>query len=184
MLGLRLAGRRPRRAVLSGASIAITVAGIVAVLAFHATVDSKTGGTSIGELPNPVVSRDEQMLLMITVILAIMAALSTIFTAWATALDAKRASALMRALGVSSREISLSLMTAQVLSALPGAIAGIPLGLALFGVANTSGSQMPPVIWTAAAAAGILLAVAGLTAIPALITARIPAPQILQSETA
>jgi putative ABC transport system permease protein len=184
MLGLRLAGRRPGRAVLSAASIAVTVAGIVAVLAFHATVDSKTGGASIGELPNPVVSRDEQMLLIITVILAIMAALSTIFTAWATALDAKRASALMRALGASTREISLSLMTAQVLSALPGAIAGIPLGIALFAVANTSGSQAPPVIWTAAAVVGILLAVAGLTTIPAMIAARIPAPQILQSETA
>ena len=38
LLGLRLAARRPRRALLSAASIAVTVTGIVAVLAFHATV--------------------------------------------------------------------------------------------------------------------------------------------------
>jgi len=36
----------------------------------------------------------------------------------------------------------------------------------------------------AAAVLGTLLAVAGLTTIPALIGARTPAPQILQSETA
>ena len=37
MLGLRLGSPRPRRTVLSAASIAVTVTGIVAVLAFHAT---------------------------------------------------------------------------------------------------------------------------------------------------
>jgi putative ABC transport system permease protein len=153
------------------------------VLAFHATVNSKVGGTSLTELPNPVVSRDEQMLLVITVVLAILAALNTIFTAWGTVLDAKRASAVMRALGASSRQVSVGLMTAQVLSALPGAIAGIPLGFGLFFAANTSGSQAPPVIWTAAAVVGILAVVAGLTIIPAVLAARIPPPQILQSET-
>jgi len=39
-------------------------------------------------------------------------------------------------------------------------------------------------LWVAAAVLGTLLAVAGLTTIPALIGARTPAPQILQSETA
>jgi putative ABC transport system permease protein len=183
LFGLRLTARRPRRAVLSAASIAITVAGIVAVLAFHATVNSKVGGTSLTSLPNPVVSRDEQMLLVITVVLAIMAALNTIFTAWGTVLDAKRASAVMRALGASSRQVSAGLMTAQVLSALPGAIAGIPLGIGLFFAANSSGSQSPPVIRTAAAVVGVLAVVAGLTIIPAVLAARIPPPQILQSET-
>ena len=40
LLGLRMAARRPRRAVLGAASIAVTVTGIVAVLAFRATVDA------------------------------------------------------------------------------------------------------------------------------------------------
>jgi putative ABC transport system permease protein len=71
-----------------------------------------------------------------------------------------------------------------VLTALPGAIAGVPLGIALFQVANSSGSQTPPVAWTVAAVVVILLAVAGLTTIPAMLAARIPATRILQSETA
>ena len=44
LLGLRLAARRPRRAVLSAASIAVTVTGIVAVLAFHATAGQQRLG--------------------------------------------------------------------------------------------------------------------------------------------
>ena len=95
LFGLRLAARRPRRALLSAASIAVTVAGIVTVLAFHATVHVKTTGMSTGGLIDP-----------------------------------------------------------------------------------------PSVLWVAAAVLGTLLVVAGLTAFPAMMGARIPAPQILQSETA
>src|SRR5262249_28646768 len=48
LLGLRLVARRPRRALLGAASIAVTVTGIVAVLAFHATVDLRTSGAARG----------------------------------------------------------------------------------------------------------------------------------------
>jgi hypothetical protein len=43
---------------------------------------------------------------------------------------------------------------------------------------------IPPAWWLAAAVLGTLLAVAGLTTIPARIGARRPAAEILQSETA
>jgi ABC-type antimicrobial peptide transport system permease subunit len=42
LIGLRLAARRLRRTVLSAASTAVTVTGIVAVLAFHATAEAKS----------------------------------------------------------------------------------------------------------------------------------------------
>ena len=41
LFGLRLVARRPRRAVLSAASIAVTVMGLVAALAIHAGVDNQ-----------------------------------------------------------------------------------------------------------------------------------------------
>jgi hypothetical protein len=71
-------------------------------------------------------------------------------------------------------------------SALPGAILGVPLGIGLFAVANGGGAAttLPPAWWLAAAVLGILLAVAGLTAIPARIGARRPVAEILQAETA
>ena len=182
LFGMRLAARRPRRALLSAASIAVTVTGIVAVLAFHARAGEKNYGGSSG-LANPVAIRDEQMLLVITVMLLTLAALNAIFTAWATTLDARHASALARALGASPRQVSAGLATAQLLPALPGALLGVPLGIGLFATANKGGViTVPPVSWLAATVLGTLLVVAGLTTIPARIGARRPAGEILQSE--
>jgi ABC-type lipoprotein release transport system permease subunit len=184
LFGLRMAARRPRRALLSAASIAVTVCGIVAVLAFRATVNGKTLGGSAGGLANPVVSRDEQVLTVITIMLIALSALNAIFTAWATVLDARHPAALMRALGARSSQVSTGLLAAQVLSALPGAILGVPLGIGLFKAVGGHQTAPPSALWVVAAVLGTLLAVAGLTTIPALIGTRTPAPQILQSETA
>jgi putative ABC transport system permease protein len=183
LLGLRLVGRRPRRAALSAASIAVTGAGIVAVLAFHATGDQRRFGGSSG-LANPIVLRDGQLLLVLTAALLALAAINAIFTAWATVLDSRRASALVRALGASPRQVSAGLSAAQALPALPGAIIGIPAGIALFAVANSGGVMtMPPVSWLLAAVLVALVAVAGLTAIPARLATRHPPGEILRSET-
>jgi ABC-type lipoprotein release transport system permease subunit len=184
LFGLRMAARRPRRALLSMVSLAVAVCGIVAVLAFRATVDATLTGGRAGGLVNPVVSRDTQMLAVITVMLVTLAGLNAIFTAWATALDARRPAALMRALGGHSRQVSTGLLAAQMLSAVPGTILGVPLGLLLFTAVGRHHIAQPPALWIAAAVLGTLLVVAGLTAIPARIGARTPVPQILQSETA
>ena len=177
LLGLRLAARRPRRAVLSAASIAVTVTGIVAVLAFHAAAGRQGFGGSSG-LGNPVYDRDEQVLLVLTVAVVALAVLNAVFTAWATVLDARRPAALARALGVTPQQLTAGLSAAQVLPALPGAILGIPLGIGLFAVANSGGVvAVPPAWWLAAAVLGTLLAVAGLTAIPARIATRRPPPR-------
>jgi putative ABC transport system permease protein len=185
LLGLRLAARRPRRTVLSAASIAVTVTGIVAVLAFHATANLRSTGSN--GLSNPVASRDEQMLQVLTVILIALAVLNAIITTWATVLDARHTSALARALGVTPRQLAAGLAAAQVLPALPGAILGIPLGIGLFALANGGGAAattIPPTWWLLAAVLGTLLAVAALTTIPARIGARRPAGEILQAENA
>jgi putative ABC transport system permease protein len=119
-------------------------------------------------LANPVVSRDQQMLLVITVVLAILAAISAFFTAWATVQDARRASALMRALGATSRQVSAGLASAQVLSAQSGAIVGVPLGIGLYNMLSKGASAYyPQALWLFATVILTLLAVAGLTTIPA-----------------
>jgi putative ABC transport system permease protein len=185
LLGLRLAARRPRRTLLCAASIAVTATGIVAVLAFHATANLRSAG-SYG-LSDPVAGRDEQMLQVLTVVLVALAVLNAIITTWATVLDARHASALIRALGVTPRQLTAGLSAAQVLPALPGAILGIPLGLGLFAAVNGAGTAatvIPPAWWLAAAVLATLLAVAALTTIPARIGARRPAGEILQAETA
>ena len=188
LFGLRLVARRPRRALLSAANIAITVTGIVAVLSFHATVDTRLGAAATasittGGLSNPVVIRDEQMLTVITIMIVVLAALNAIFTTWATVIDARRASALMRALGARASQVSSGLVVTQVLSALPGAIVGVPLGIGLVHAVIKHGS-LPPASWLAGAVLGALLVMAALTVVPARLGARQPAAEVLQAEAA
>jgi len=184
LLGMRLAARRPRRAALSAASIAVTVTGIIATLAFHATADQERFGGSAG-LVNPVAQRDEQMLMVLTVVLLALSALNAICATWATVLDTRRPAALSRALGATPQQVSAGLSAAQVLPAVPGALIGVPLGIGLFAVANHAGLvTIPPAWWMAVAVVATLLAVAVLVAIPARVGARRLVTEILQSETA
>ena len=184
LLGIRMAAGRLRRAVLGAASVAVTCAGIVAVLTFRATVDHDLG-TSARQVGDPVVTRDTQMLVVITIVLVALAVLNAVCAAWATVLDFRRSAALARALGASPRQVSAGVAWAQVLPAVPGTLLGIPLGLGLFLAADGGGVlSIPPVWWLAAVVLAILAAVAVMASIPALIGARIPAAQILQSETA
>ncbi len=184
LLGLRLVARRPRRALMSAASVAVTATGIVVVLAFHTTVHRQSADLVDG-LSNPVASRDEQTLTILTVVLVALAVLNAICTAWATVLDARHSSALARALGATPQQVSEGIATAQVLPAIPGTLLGIPLGIGLFAaVSQGAGVVTPPAWWLAAAVLGMLVVVAVLAAIPARVGARRPVSPILQSETA
>ena len=181
LLGLRLGARRPRRQVLSAAIVAIAVCGIVAALAARATLDHDAmlvGGS------DPASARLNQVLLVITVMLGALAAVNAIFVTWATALDARHASALARALGATPQQVSSGLSAAQVLPTLAGAALGVPAGLALFGA--LSGDEIAhPASWQlVVVVAGTVLVVAALTTVPARLGARRPAAETLQAELA
>ena len=183
MLGIRMAAGRLRRAVLSAASIAVTSAGIVAVLTFRATVDHDLGPAA-GQIGDPVVTRDTQMLVVITIALVALAVLNAVCAAWATVLDFRRSAALARALGASPRQVSAGVAWAQVLPAVPGTLLGIPLGIGLFKAADHGMMTIPPVWWLAAAVLLTLAAVAVLASIPALLGAHRSSAEVLQAETA
>lgn len=176
LLGLRIIARRPRRAVLTAASVAVTVTGLSAVLAFHALAGSRliSGTSAVG---NPVVDRDEQMLVVLTIALVGLAVLNAIVTAWSTVLETRTSAALTRALGASPRQFGASLAVAQAVPALPGALLGVPLGIGLFALANggrTGTTVLPPVWWLVATVLGTVLGVLALASIPARIGARQP----------
>ena len=182
LLGLRMAARRPRRVVLSAASIFIAVTGIVAVLAARAQLDHDAelvGGT------DPTSDRFNQVMLVITVSLVALAAVNAIVVTWATALDARHSSALARALGATPHQVSTGLSAAQVLPALVGAVLGIPGGLALFAALGGGGDGVGPPLWQLLAVVPVtVLVVAALTMIPARLGARRPVAEVLQSELA
>jgi putative ABC transport system permease protein len=185
LIGLRLVARRPRRAIFSAASIAVAVMGLVAALAIHAAADNKFShfGSS-GGLVSPDVPRAEQVLTAITISLVTLAALTAIFAAMATVLDARRASAVTLALGATPQQVRAGLVMAQLIPALPGAILGLPLGIGLFKVAahGLSGLGLPPVLWLVATVLGTLLVVAALTSVPARTCLRRPVAEMLQTE--
>ena len=189
LFGLRLVARRPRRALLSTANMAVTVTGIVAVVAFHATTTNKlsgaaTSGLISGGLSDPVVNRDLEMLGVITVMLVTLALLNAVFTTWATVLDARRSSAVMRALGARPGQVGLGLVVAQVISALPGTIVGVGLGLALFKAAVKSAGSPPPAFLLVVTVLGTLGVVAGLTTVPAQWGTRQRIADVLADEAA
>jgi ABC-type antimicrobial peptide transport system permease subunit len=176
LLGLRLAGRRPRRTVLAAASVAITVSGLVAALAAHADIVDGSNSLRADQL--------NRVLLVITITLVALAAVNAVFITWATALDARRSSALARVLGATPQQVSAGLSAAQVLPALAGAILGIPGGLALIAAVDPDGAATPALWQLLSVVPGTVLVVAALTAIPVRISARRPAAPILRSELA
>ena len=120
---------------------------------------------------------------MITVVLIALTVLNAVCAAWTTALDARAASALARALGATPRQVSAGIAAAQVMPAVPGALLGVPLGIELFAAASHIGRLVvPPTWWLAAAVLGVLAAAAALASIPAWAGARRPPADILQAE--
>jgi predicted lysophospholipase L1 biosynthesis ABC-type transport system permease subunit len=181
LLGLRAAARRPRRAILGVISIAISVSGVVAALTAHAQLNADQSGVA-SALNSSRADRLDQVLLLISITLVTLAAVNAIFITWATALDARRSSALARALGATPQQVSAGLSAAQVLPALAGAALGIPGGIALFAAVSDTDTIVPPLWQLLAVVPGTVFMIAALTAIPARFVARRPAGEILQAE--
>jgi ABC-type lipoprotein release transport system permease subunit len=124
------------------------------------------------------------VLLVITITLVALAAVNAIFVTWATALDARRSSALTRALGATPQQVSAGLAAAQVLPALAGAVLGIPGGIALVTLVDPDATTTPPLWQLLAVVPLTALVMAALAAIPARLGARRPIVEILRSERA
>lgn len=184
LLGVRVAARRPRRIVLTVLSVGITITGIVAIMIAHTRFDLDHSA-SMGGLANPRIERLSDVMLVLTVMLATMSAVNLVFLTLATVLDAKKASAVTRALGATPSQVTAGLSAAQVLPALAGVVLGIPGGFLLFaGVSQGESSAVPPIWWLVTLVIGSLAAAAGVTAVPARIGGRRPAAEVLQAELA
>ena len=182
MLSLRLAGRRPRRVLLSVFSVAVTVSGLVAVLIVHAHDDQRLGAAST--LADPRIERLNEVLMVFTVALVALAAVNALLITWAVVVDARRSSAVARSLGATPGQVSAGLSGAQVLPALAGALLGIPGGIGLVETVRHNGSVLttPPIWWLVAVVIGTVAVVAVLTMVPARIGARRSVASVLQAE--
>jgi putative ABC transport system permease protein len=180
LLGLRLAGRRPRRMILGAASVAVTVGAMIGAV----NMLQRAGTHRVpGGLINPVDTAADHILLIITAMLIVLAAVNAVFVAAATVRDSRRPMAVARSLGASPEQVSAGVSASQLAGALPGALLGVPFGIALIAAFSHGGSPVVPSAWGLLGV--VLLALAGiaaLTAGPARAGARQPAAQILREE--
>lgn len=178
LLALRQLSRRPRRALLSAISIALTITGLVAVLASHA--HAPIADLTISNLK---LDRFNELTAIITVMVVLLAAVNTTFIAWATAADGRFSSALERALGATAGQVTAGLSMAALLPALPGAIVGIPLGIEVYHLLASGTSLAVPPAWQLV---GVLLATlvafTVITAIPSRLGVRRSPARVLQTE--
>jgi putative ABC transport system permease protein len=185
LLGLRLIARRTRRSVLTAASLVVAVAMVVAALTVQRDIEvTRQGRAAVGFFSTAgSVQGANRVLLVLSVILVMLAAISAAFTAWAVVIDARIATALARALGATPRQIVAGLTTAQLLPGVVAACVGIPAGLLLYQLAGGHLREAaPPLLWLLAVLPGTLIVVAAVTAIPARIGARRPVAEVLRSE--
>jgi putative ABC transport system permease protein len=157
----------------------------VAVLTVHAHQAQVDGGSpALSVLVNPRYQRVDQVLVVLTVMLVVLAAVNAVFITQATALDARHSAALARALGATRPQVAWSLVAAQLIPAVPGVLLGIPAGIGLVGaVAHGGTTTVPPAWWLAVMAVGVLVALAALVAIPARAAARRSPAEILAAES-
>ncbi len=184
-LAMRLVGRQTRRTTFNVLGLMVAVAMVVASITVQHNLDLTTPGA--GYVPpmthNADASQADHVLISLSMILVVLAATTAAFTAWATVLDARRSSALARALGATPREVSAALTAAQLLPALIAATGGIPAGLLLYQIAGGHLSESPPpLLWLIAVIPLTLLVVAALTAPPARLSARRPVAEVLRAQ--
>ncbi|WP_217549916.1 ABC transporter permease [Streptomyces sp. GbtcB6] len=183
LLGLRLIARRPGRAFLQACSITATVITITALLIVFVQRQVSYGIDSphLGNLKD---AQSRHTMVVVAAALVVLAAVNTLTTTWTTALEARHTMAVARTLGATPGQVTAGLSAAQLLPTVPGALAGVPLGIAFVWPFSAAGTVYPPAWWLFGAAFATVAITAALTALPARIAARRSVAQTLSAESA
>jgi putative ABC transport system permease protein len=169
--------------VLTILSVTITVTALVAVLTVHAHQLLREQLGPYSALADPHRAQINEVLLVLSIVLVVLAAVNAVVVTWATSVDSRRPLAVARAVGASPAQVRSGLLAALLIPALPAALAGVPLGVLLVKATSQGGSvTVPPASWLVATVFGSLLALGGLAVVAAGIGARRPAAETLQAE--
>jgi putative ABC transport system permease protein len=122
------------------------------------------------------------LVFVLAAILVVLAAVNAIFVTTATVIDARRLTAVARALGATPGQVTAALTGAQIIPALAATVVGIPAGVGLYALAARGGPAAPPLAAMLAVVPLTLIAVAALTALPARNAARRPVAEALRSD--
>ncbi len=186
LIGVRINARRPRRARLVTVNAFVTMFALSAVLMLLA--QSGTHRVDLGagtELPDVRGAATVRAGFLVAAVICALALFNTIVSTWSAVLDARHPLAVARTLGATPLQAGAGLAIAQVLPALPGVLAGVPAGIGLYKFFDASGTHryatVTELLMTALA---VILAIVALTAVPALLAARRPVADTLESTPA
>jgi putative ABC transport system permease protein len=167
LLGVRLAARRPRRAVLTSLSVAVAVCGGVVVLCAQASLGAERGAS--GGPADPQAAQLHAVMVALTGLLTIMAAVNLVFVTRATTVDARRLLAVVRSLGASPAETAVGVGISQLVPA-----------VVLFRALSVAHPVMPSLLQLLGLSLLTVVLVTVLTAIPSRLEARRPIASILR----
>jgi putative ABC transport system permease protein len=175
-----LAGRR--RALLLAAAIALTGAAFVFALSMQATLSDQPDGRPSdvpAELPVLVYTLDA-VLLLITVAALLAVALLALR-------ERLRDFGVLKAIGLTPRQVASTLVSPYALVALLAGVAAIPAGIGLYLAAfRAAGGDGDPVIapwpWLLLVPVSAVLLVTAATSVPARLAMRAPAADALRAE--
>lgn len=183
MLGLRLAARRVRRAVLTAGGVATAAAPVAGLLTWHFQTDTVApyGDQFIMAQRAMRLDRTHHTIMVLTVALLALAALNTMVVTWSTALDARRSLAVARAFGATPGQVTGALAIAQLPSAVLGTALGMPVGVGLYWLVAPMATA-PPGWSLLLAGTGVVAGAAALATVPARVGARRPVARALGSD--
>ena len=181
-LGLKDLLARRRRAIRLAGAIAVTGAAIVVALSMKASLDAQGGEISdvTDELPVLVYTLDAVLVLITATTLVAIALLSV--------RERIRDYGVLKAIGLTPRQIASSLVGAHAAVALLAAVLSIPLGIglyvAVYGIAGGSSADrvIAPWWWLALVPIATVLVVVAATSLPARLATRIPTADALRYE--
>ncbi|MFI5912050.1 FtsX-like permease family protein [Dactylosporangium sp. NPDC051541] len=186
LLGVRINARRPRRARLVTVNAFVTMFALSAVLMLLAQSGTHQVDMGAGaELPDVRGAATVRAGFLVAAVICVLALFNTIVSTWSAVLDARHPLAVARTLGATPLQAGAGLAVAQVLPAIPGVLAGIPAGIGLYKFFDESGTgRYATVSALLGTAFAVVLAIVALTAVPALLAARRPVADTLESTPA
>jgi putative ABC transport system permease protein len=182
-LGLKDLLARGRRALLLAAAIALTDAVVVIALSVEASLDAQPAGKTSDvpqELPLLIYTLDATLLLITATTLVAVALLSV--------RERVRDYGVLKAIGLTPRQITSTLVSAHAALAVVASLLAIPLGiglyLALYGIASgtTEDAVIAPWWSLALIPIGTVLVVVAATSLPARLATRIRTADALRYE--
>jgi putative ABC transport system permease protein len=182
-LGLKDLLARGRRALLLAAAIVLTGAMVVVVLSLDATLDAQSASKT-SDFP------DELLLLVYTldVVLLLITATTLVAVALLSVRERIRDYGVLKAIGLTPRQITSTLVSAHALLAVLASLVAVPLGvglyLALFRIAGDAGEEAVIAPWWSLALipVGTVLVVVAATSLPARLATRMRIADALRYE--